>query len=59
MYWQAVEILREQKKLTMNLYYSVVSMKTAHVTHEQASQLLHNKFVVVLGDSSEYKTPKQ
>ncbi|XP_041925562.1 uncharacterized protein LOC121689642 isoform X3 [Alosa sapidissima] len=29
----------------------VVSMKTAHVTHQQASQLLHNKFVVVLGDS--------
>ncbi|XP_062371841.1 PC-esterase domain-containing protein 1A-like isoform X2 [Sardina pilchardus] len=26
-------------------------MKTAHVSHQQASQLLHNKFVVVLGDS--------
>ncbi|KAG5260758.1 hypothetical protein AALO_G00296160 [Alosa alosa] len=28
-----------------------VSMKTPHVTNKQASQLLHNKFVVVLGDS--------
>ncbi|XP_076144514.1 PC-esterase domain-containing protein 1A [Alosa pseudoharengus] len=26
-------------------------MKTPHVTNKQASQLLHNKFVVVLGDS--------
>lgn len=24
------------------------------VSHQQASQLLHNKFIVVLGDSSEY-----
>ena len=28
-----------------------------NVTPHQASQLLHNKFVVVLGDSSEYKQP--
>lgn len=34
-------------------------MKNPHVTHKQASSLLHNKFVVVLGGSSEYyKTTK-
>lgn len=38
------------------MFFEVVSMKTAHVTHQQASQLLHNKFVVVLGDSSESKS---